>query len=505
MEVGKRLLKWAGTIIAILCLCVTALHAQAQSATGSIAGRVYSRSGTISSSFVRVYSSVAPVTVLRQVSTDSQGVYSIEDLAPGTYYLQTFGSHKLSQYYVDEIYGGVSCPENICEVTKGMLVPVAAGQVTSQIDFELEAAMSISGRIAGFPSGATSSVGLSGAEAILYDGAGKFFLSKTSDFNGDYEFKTLTAGSYFLSTKNSAGFIDELYSNDPCPASSCDIFMGNKITLSSSNKHKTASFVLWPGGLLSGKVTNALSKAGIPYVTVQVYDSNGRYVKADSTKSNGEFIFDGGLEPGTYFVTVSKVGYVSQLFGFGECTGDCPLRSGTPVKVTPNAMTSGIDFVIYSKSESPSNADSDKDGTFDIRDGCDFDPKKTAPGVCGCGKADADSNANGVIDCLANAELKAEFAVILARIRALRPLSLAYLPNQSRLRAELSGSVLAVNTTMQSFGTAIALKAGTPPELEIARLSFNRSLRNLLRKSGDLRMARRKVTRAIARISDLLA
>ena len=31
---------------------------------------------------------------------------------------------------------------------------------------------------------------------------------------------------------------------------------------------------------------------------------------------------------------------------------------------------------------------------------CPDDPAKTAPGVCGCGVADTDSNANGITDCV---------------------------------------------------------------------------------------------------------
>ncbi len=44
--------------------------------------------------------------------------------------------------------------------------------------------------------------------------------------------------------------------------------------------------------------------------------------------------------------------------------------------------------------------DSDDDGTLDCVDGCPVDPLKTAPGVCGCGIADADSDSDGVADCI---------------------------------------------------------------------------------------------------------
>jgi len=48
----------------------------------------------------------------------------------------------------------------------------------------------------------------------------------------------------------------------------------------------------------------------------------------------------------------------------------------------------------------PGFADSDNDGTNDCLDGCPNDANKTAPGVCGCGVADADADGDGVLNCL---------------------------------------------------------------------------------------------------------
>ncbi len=46
------------------------------------------------------------------------------------------------------------------------------------------------------------------------------------------------------------------------------------------------------------------------------------------------------------------------------------------------------------------NADTDGDGVNDGADGCALDPKKSAPGTCGCGTADTDSDADGAADCV---------------------------------------------------------------------------------------------------------
>ena len=44
--------------------------------------------------------------------------------------------------------------------------------------------------------------------------------------------------------------------------------------------------------------------------------------------------------------------------------------------------------------------DSDGDGIPDDTDNCPNDPKKTEPGVCGCGVADTDSDGDGAPDCI---------------------------------------------------------------------------------------------------------
>jgi len=59
-------------------------------------------------------------------------------------------------------------------------------------------------------------------------------------------------------------------------------------------------------------------------------------------------------------------------------------------------------------------ADDTATGTFEItitQDLCPDDPAKTEPGVCGCGVADDDANANAVLDCLEPERADLEMAV----------------------------------------------------------------------------------------------
>ncbi len=59
-----------------------------------------------------------------------------------------------------------------------------------------------------------------------------------------------------------------------------------------------------------------------------------------------------------------------------------------PNKIAPGQCGCGV-----------SDGDSDSDGTADCNDLCPLDPAKTAPGACGCGVADIDSDSDGIADC----------------------------------------------------------------------------------------------------------
>ncbi len=65
---------------------------------------------------------------------------------------------------------------------------------------------------------------------------------------------------------------------------------------------------------------------------------------------------------------------------------DCP---ADPAKTAPGSCGCGVP-----------DTDTDGDGTLDCQEECDGDPAKTAPGVCGCGALDTDSDGDGVADCL---------------------------------------------------------------------------------------------------------
>jgi hypothetical protein len=89
---------------------------------------------------------------------------------------------------------------------------------------------------------------------------------------------------------------------------------------------------------------------------------------------------DGSGDPASsVFICLQPPGYVANALD------GCP---NDPAKVAPGICGCGV-----------SDADSDGDGTVDCLDGCPSDPNKVVPGACGCGVSDADSDGDGTLDC----------------------------------------------------------------------------------------------------------
>ena len=103
------------------------------------------------------------------------------------------------------------------------------------------------------------------------------------------------------------------------------------------------------------------------------------------------------------------------------------------------------------------SADSDADGSGDFFDGCPSDSAKTAPGICGCGSADTDSNANGIADCLTTNELAAKIA---AAKLILSGVSLPLTPAEKALINQYVAAVNALASYANSAKPAIHLKSG---------------------------------------------
>jgi hypothetical protein len=79
------------------------------------------------------------------------------------------------------------------------------------------------------------------------------------------------------------------------------------------------------------------------------------------------------------------------------CFRNCDCNDNNP-DIHPGAYEQ-CDNIDYDCDGLAGEADSDGDGTPNCNDGCELDPLKIVPGVCGCGFPDIDSDRDGMPDC----------------------------------------------------------------------------------------------------------
>lgn len=145
------------------------------------------------------------------------------------------------------------------------------------------------------------------------------------------------------------------------------------------------------GGSLDAYMTK-LNAAGSALV-YSTYLGGSKFDGADgiAVDSAGSAYVTGGTEstnfpttPGA-FQTASGGGEDAFVTKISNPTDLCP---DDPNKIAPGQCGCGVP-----------DTDTDSDGTADCNDTCPTDPHKTAPGACGCGVADTDSDVDGVPNC----------------------------------------------------------------------------------------------------------
>ena len=101
-------------------------------------------------------------------------------------------------------------------------------------------------------------------------------------------------------------------------------------------------------------------------------------------------------------------------------------------------------------------------GAYEFFDQCPGDPAKIDPGACGCGNVETDDNANGIFDCLVNAEVKARITRA-QRLDSLEPRSC-----QAR-RADLKAPPGARQACRSPGRASSSTRAPTPKLLKASR------------------------------------
>ncbi len=288
----------------------------------------------IAEAWVRVWDTAGQW--IKETFADDEGDYRVAGLeAPGSYFV-TAQRHGLAGV----LYDGLPCPDGDCDPAGGTPVAVAVGATTGGIDFVLTRLGAISGNVTDAVTGDQLDHGC----VQVWDVNGSLVdTGCIGIFGGPYAVESLAAGTYFASAR-SYDHLDQLYDGLPCPAG-CDPTAGTPITVVRNTTTTGIDFALDRLGEISGQVTDALTGAALEYhAWVDVWNAAGERVGIAWVGHDGYTTEP--LPPGTYFASARAEDYLDELYREMPCPEDCEPTSGTPITVTVNQTTPGIDFTL---------------------------------------------------------------------------------------------------------------------------------------------------------------
>ncbi len=273
------------------------------------------------------------------------GPYVIPGLAAGTYFVTASAFD-----YRDELYDDLPCPGGVpagCDPTSGTPVVVQMDAVTSGIDFALDRLGGVEGTV----TDAVSGDPIRFEPLQLFDSAGQLVTTGSTDSLGEYRLSGLDPGGYFV-VALAADYFAELYDDLPCPGgvpAGCDPTSGTVVPVTLGGPTTGIDFALAPKGAIEGTVTEAGTGLPVDFASIAVWDSAGDFARSGGTGPLGDYRVL-GLDPGTYFVTVTSPRHVGELYDDLPCPGGapggCDVTAGTAVAVTAGGTTTGIDFAI---------------------------------------------------------------------------------------------------------------------------------------------------------------
>ena len=267
---------------------------------------------------------------VQEALTDSLGLYVIEKLATGTYYLTA--APPAETPFLQQLFGGTDCISQCPAVTSGTPVALTAGTVRTDLDFSLHYAGTISGRV----TAAATSTALAGVPVSIYSTAGTRLTGVTTDENGAYSLR-VPPGTYYIKASGPyPTFSDALFRDIPCPEP-CPVTIGTAVPVSAGST-RTVNIAL-PRAQLTGHVTAAGTGAPLAGATVTVYSASNTSVAAQTTDENGRYTLTNTLSAGNYYVVATgKTGYLGQVYNRITCSLTCAAAtSGTSITVAANS------------------------------------------------------------------------------------------------------------------------------------------------------------------------
>jgi Carboxypeptidase regulatory-like domain len=263
-------------------------------------------------------------------STDTNGVFVVDRVYSGTYYVATDDSR-----YINQLYDGIPCPTGCTDPTSGNPVVVVNGVTTTGIDFSLVAKGEISGLVIADDSGETTVMRME-----LYDSTGGYVDYDYSGSSG-YRFDGVSDGQYFVVAdyySNSYPYLGELFDGVPCWAGypgGCDLTDGTPVVAAAGTATSGIDFSLKKRGKISGTVLDAADQSAVGG-TVYARSVDGAVVTSDGL--SGGIYSIGWLIPGDYLLVADGSYHRDEVWQDIPCVGEypdhCDVSGGTPVTVS---------------------------------------------------------------------------------------------------------------------------------------------------------------------------
>jgi hypothetical protein len=263
--------------------------------------------------------------------TASDGTYTLHGLHSGNYTVSFNDGCSSSANYLPQ-----SNP-----------VSVGVDTTLSHVDAALVAGAVMSGTV----TDQATHDPVQGVTVKIFDGGGASVDSACTGADGAYTASRLKAGSYRVefvqggadNCQQAAGTIDyvaQYFDGKSSLADADPVAVTPGVTTSGIG----AALVAAPVGKVSGTVTDA-THPGVDTsgISVGLFDSNDNLVKTTSTGTGGTYLFD-NVRVGDYrvaFAAPYSTGYQEQFYD-----GATSFSAATPITVTADATTSGIDAAL---------------------------------------------------------------------------------------------------------------------------------------------------------------
>ncbi|GAC1438753.1 MAG: hypothetical protein NVSMB68_10400 [Thermoanaerobaculia bacterium] len=230
------------------------------------------------------------------IATNDSGSYSIV-LPPGSY---KFVAYDDAGAFAPSFFRDQS------SFTAADIVTVAAGRAAPAVDFFLQLGAHVSGSV-------TDSNGnpIANASVLAYSAEGKFVSFATTTADGRFTM-TLTPGAYRLVAVDNAFKFAAAFLGGAASFENSQV-----LRLIAGQVTSNLTFLLEPGGLVAGRVVDAVSGAGIAGITVAAYNPDGSSRTFVTTDANGRYVLL--LPPGNFRIAAfdPSLIYATQFYPQG--------------------------------------------------------------------------------------------------------------------------------------------------------------------------------------------